>query len=192
MLYVLDQNYFRSDELKALIISDANAKFVIPDIALVEMCKGERWRDVMQMSLTTLSSCPSRVFHSMAVGEALNYELHHLKSIEGKLLPKDFRAFIRSILGDVQTGTSTKGTAPITSQIAEVQSDMRDKELNHANNQACLVTRTAIIRKALGPEVLRHLRNGWSDDINRLVLIRRVAVDLLTDLLLAESRNSYT
>ena len=71
MIYVLDQNYLRSSELKALVLSEPNARFVIPDIALVEMCKGPKWRDVMQMSLQTMSTCPTRVFHSMAeIGRA--------------------------------------------------------------------------------------------------------------------------
>ena len=33
-IYALDQNYLRSDELKALIVDEPHAKFVLPDVAL--------------------------------------------------------------------------------------------------------------------------------------------------------------
>jgi len=55
-IYVLDQNYLRSNELKTLIVDEPQAKFVLPDIALLKMCKGDKWRETMQRSLETLSS----------------------------------------------------------------------------------------------------------------------------------------
>jgi hypothetical protein len=178
MIYVLDQNYLRTTELETLVATEPGATFVLPDVALLEMCKGEKWRDVMQMSLATLSQCPTRVFHSLSVGEALNSELQTLKSIHGRLLPRELKKFIRSILEDISAGTSTNGIATLTSGMVKVQEEVRSNELNHERNQASLLTRTKIIKDVLGAKALRQLKNGLDNDTDRLKLVYRIAFDL--------------
>jgi len=178
MIYVLDQNYFRSDALRELCLAEPAAKFVIPDIALLEMCKGPKWLETMQGSLETLAEHPTRVFHSLAVGETLNRELRTLKSIEGHLLPRDFKALIRSVLEDIKAGTVASGLEIIKSRIAQAQQEIHAEELNHARNRHSLLTRTEIIKKALEGGPLKELRSGVSDD-DRLGLIRSVSLDLL-------------
>ena len=179
MIYVLDQNYFRSPELALLIESDPTAQFVIPDVAFIEMCKSDKWQDVLRMSLSTLSKCPGRVYHSLNVGEALKKELSTRRSIDGHLLPIQFRAFTRTILNDVAKETSEAGISLLSKRMGEVQIEIRDNELNHSWNEESLKTRTKIMKDAIGADVLRLLRNGLENDSERLALIQRVAVDLL-------------
>jgi hypothetical protein len=51
MIYIVGQNYFRSNELKVLVSDEPNVKFVIPNVALLEMCKADKWKETMQGSL---------------------------------------------------------------------------------------------------------------------------------------------
>jgi hypothetical protein len=179
MIYVIDQNYFRSDELRNLVLSERRAKFVIPDVALLEMCKGDHWRETMQGSLSTLANCRTRVFHSLSVGEGLNHEMETLSSIEGRLLPLQFRTFVRSVLEDIKLGASTKGVRVISENIVEAQEEIRAEELDHARNDRSLKTRTKLIEQVLNGEPIKQLKNGQASDEDRLSLIHRISLELL-------------
>jgi hypothetical protein len=180
MIYVLDQNYLRSDELKDVIASQPSAKFVLPDVALLEMCKGENWRETMRGSLATVAKVPGRVMQSVSIGEALNYELHNLKSKEGRLLPKKLTNFVRLIMRDVAANNDTgPGVSLVAAEITRVQEEIRNEELDHGRNQASLKTRTKIIESALKPTHLKQLKNGHVTEEVRLALIHSVAHDLI-------------
>jgi hypothetical protein len=180
MIYVLDQNYFRTDELRALIRSEPASNFVLPDVALLEMCKSDKWRETMQGSLETLANIPGRVMLSISVGEALNCELAKLKSIEGRLLRKDLTNFVRSILRDVKANdASGQVVSTIAVSINQVQIEIHNDELNHGRNQMSLKMRTNIINSALGTERLKELKKGMVSESSRLSLIYSVAYDLV-------------
>lgn len=178
-IYVLDQNYLRSEELKALIEGEPRTKFVLPDIALLEMCKGGEWKSTMERSLETLAQAPSRVNLSMSVGEALNFELTKVESIEGRLLPKDLTQFLRSIMRDVAVQSqSGPGVTLMSKSIQEVQEEIGSNELDHKGNQRCLMTRTHILKSVLGNECLREFRNRTLSDDARLAMINSISNDL--------------
>ena len=179
MFHVLDQNYFRSDELQELIASDPESQFVVPDVALLEMCKGPNWEYALRKSLSHLSACPGRVFHSRSVGESLTWELKERRSIEGHLLPIEFRKLIRLILIDVDAETSEAGIALLSSKMGSTQEEIQENELDHARNEESLKTRTNIMKSALGTTALKAFKNGTVDETTRLAIIRQVAVDLL-------------
>lgn len=183
MIYVLDQNYLRAEELGNLIAAEPHSKFVIPDIALLEMCKGDKWKETILRSFAILSTCPGRVFHSIPIGEGLNYELKHGDSIEGKLLPRDFRGFTRAILANVAAGGAGNAIDMIRAKILDAQRDIQQAELNHPNNQQSLLQRVGIIESALAGEPLRTLRSGQASREDRLALIRNVSLDLCSTFL---------
>ncbi|GHU38073.1 hypothetical protein AGMMS50256_36850 [Betaproteobacteria bacterium] len=183
MIYVLDQNYLRADELGDLILAEPHSKFVIPDIALLEMCKGDKWKETILRSFAILSAYPDRVFHSLSIGEGLNYELEHGRSIEGKLLPRDFRGFTRTILANVAAGGTGDAIDMIRGKILDAQRDIQMAELNHLNNQQSLLQRVGIIESALAGEPLKVLRSGKVSRGDRLAIIRNVSLDLCSTLL---------
>lgn len=183
MIYVLDQNYLRAEELGNIIAAEPHSKFVIPDIALLEMCKGDKWKETMLRSFAILSACPGRVFHSLSIGEGLNYELEHGDSIEGKLLPRDFRGFTRAILANVASGGAGNAIDMIRAKILDAQRDIHLAELNHLNNQQSLLQRVGIIESALAGEPLRILRSGKASREDRLTLIRNMSLDLCSTFL---------
>jgi len=184
MIYVLDQNYLRAEELENLIAAEPHSKFEIPDIALVEMCKGDSWRETIKRSFAILSACPGRVSHSLSVGEGLSYELEHGKSIEGKLLPRDFRGFTRAILANVAEGGDGNAIDMIRAKILDAQRDIHLAELNHLNNKQCLLQRVGSIEAVLAGEPLRMLRSGKASREDRLALIRNVSLDLCSTVLI--------
>ena len=57
---VVDQNYLRDKDLQRLITDDTDMNFVVPDVALMEMCKSTSWKSIALSSLRILSACPRR------------------------------------------------------------------------------------------------------------------------------------
>lgn len=184
MIYVLDQNYLRSHELRELVSREPTSKFAIPDIALLEMCKSDRWRETLLGSLETLSQCPGRVYQSMSVGEALSFELVKARSIEGRLLPVEFRQFLREVLRDVQGGGQGAAIDRLQAKMLAAQQGMQQYELNHSLNRDRLLQRVGIVESNLRGGPLKSLRNGNATLDERLDLIWRVSLDLCRHFLL--------
>ena len=156
-IYTLDQNYFRSGELKQLIEDRPKAKFLIPDAALLEMCKGPQWRETMRGSLAALSSIPGRVSVSLSVGVAFQMECAELKSMEGRLVDKAFTKVVRLAMNDLKAGSdSPAGLGLIAAHIEEIQPDIEKHELNHVKNQEKFLKRDGLLKLFSGR---RHPKN---------------------------------
>lgn len=177
MIYVLDQNYLRKDELKNIISTDPTCKFVLPDVAILEMCKSDKWEKTMRGSLEFLSVCPGRVFHSMSVGEAMRYEVDKQHSIEGNLLPREYRTFIRKILCDIACGGSEKAINLISTRIIQAQREIQSDELNHRKNIVNFTELKKSIDSAVKKDFLKALKKNMLDDSVRLEFIRKNSED---------------
>ena len=176
--YLVDQNYFRSTELAALMSADPDATFVVPDVALIEMCKGPHWQDTVRSSLATLAQAPARVSNTIAVGEALMYEFTNKRSAYDQLRPPEFQSFFHAILKDVRENTMTAGMNAIAVRIAETQTELSENELDHSRNLAGLRGRMEIIEDALGADAIRQFKNSNVDRLVRLRYIRKIGRDL--------------
>jgi hypothetical protein len=118
MIYVVDQNMMRSDELRARADVDPDCLFVIPDAALEEMVKHEKWEETLRGSFRILAPVLERVFFSAGIGELLRYEQRTKRPVGLKqLLPDaityEVREFVRAVLteserlGDVRRRVNT-------------------------------------------------------------------------------------
>ena len=69
-VYVVDQNAMRKDRniLPFTISNKPDAQFIVPDVALVEMVKSEKWEYTMQRSFELLAREAHRTFISLSVG----------------------------------------------------------------------------------------------------------------------------
>lgn len=183
---VLDQNYLRFDGLNQLISDELDAIFILPDVALIEMCKGEKWHHVMRSSLAVLSKIPEKVKVSICVGEAIRKELASFKSIEGRLLHDDFTDFKNRILMDVADNTRSPGGVDlIAGKIDSAQKDFRDDELNHAKNQERNLKFYSTLKSELDAKLIKALRNCKISEDARLTIISELAQWQLQDFLLA-------
>ncbi|SRR5258708_4634656 len=111
--YVVDQGWMRSPDLSALINREPQSRFVVPDVAMVEMSKSGNWEGTMRPSLKNFYPAAGRTFMSLCVGEALEMERQRRKSIEPDLLPNDFTEYLRALiteLGEDREGPVVKHT----------------------------------------------------------------------------------
>ncbi|WP_024690609.1 hypothetical protein [Pseudomonas tremae] len=179
-IYTLDQNYFRSAELKQLIRDRPTVKFVIPDVALLEMCKGPRWRETMKGSLEALLPSPGRVSVSLSLGVAFAKECADLKSIEGKMVDKEFTKVLRLAMNDLKTDVdSHNGLGLIAAHVEGVQLELQEHELNHENNKRKFLARDTLLREVLGSRASKELRQGASNE-HRLAAIHNMSVECAT------------
>ena len=72
---VIDQNYLRDSHLEEILASNSDLVFVLPDVAIMEMCKSSSWKTTMNRSLKVLSGNPHKVYLSIGIGEAFRYEI---------------------------------------------------------------------------------------------------------------------
>lgn len=105
---VLDQNFMRTPELRGLVEGRSDTSFIVPDTALVEMAKHERWEDTMRGSFEALASAVDRTYLSISVSEAMKTELRDRRAItRAELLPDNFtktvRELIRALAGSVES-----------------------------------------------------------------------------------------
>jgi hypothetical protein len=175
-VYALDQNYFRSDELKQVIADDPTAKFVILDIAFLEMTKGEEWRKIMQRSLATLARKPGRVLGAISVAEAMRHESEKLEHATLNMVCKEHTRFFRALVTELAANDLDGPTVTqIAARISTVKDDLSRDELHHEKNLNRLQETTLAVKRLLSPEGLKLLKSPACTDVERLSVVYFVA-----------------
>ena len=178
---VVDQNFLRKPDLKAIAESEQNARFVLPDVALIEMCKSPQWESTLRGSLSILSAYPNRTRVSMSVGEAINGEIETQRSIAGHLLPREFIPLFSELLSVLSAGTPSQTLARIVQQIASIQASLAASELNHEQNKQSAEALINATKSIVTDEQTKSLRNGSMNRDERLNFIFRKAPFVLED-----------
>lgn len=179
--YCLDQGAFRSPALVHLINSDYDAVFVVPDSAIMEMCKSERWEYTARRSLKHLAAVPDRVLFALGHGECFR------KEIESKR-PATFRDLIcpnqtlwfRELLTEVVRGDSDKCFDAMAARIKNVQADLKVTSLNHVQNFSDIRKLIDTIDANLRPEYKRRLRASQVPRQEYLTLVSAVLPQALS------------
>lgn len=185
---VLDQNYLRSEKLKQIISTEQETHFVIPDSAMVEMCKSPSWEITTRQSLQALSQCPNRVHVAICMGEAVRFEMQHCKSVEGKLLDRKCRALFRDILAD--TKTEKEYSALTQEKMLSIQDLLNKDELNNTKNKASLNRYIAAVRANLTEDMQKNLKDRHQDNEYKRELITKLTIESLLPFLQEELKLS--
>lgn len=178
---VVDQNFLRKSDLKALADTYPNCRFILPDVALIEMCKSPQWEDTLSKSLRILSAYPHRIRVSISVGEAINTEITTKKSIEGRLLPKDFIPVFTELFSALSSERTSQTLALIAQKITSIQANLAHSELNHQQNKQGLEVLIEATKSLVTPEEIKSLRNGSMSREGKLNLISERAPLVLED-----------
>lgn len=178
---VVDQNFLRKPDLKAIAESEPNARFVLPDVALTEMCKSPQWESTLRGSLSILSAYPNRTRASISVGEAINSEINTQRSIAGHLLPREFIPIFNELLSALSAGTPSKTLAQIAHRISSIQASLAASELNHEQNKLSAEALIKVTKSIVTDEQVKSLRNGSMKRDERLGFIFREAPFVLED-----------
>lgn len=175
-VFVVDQNYLRSEELKALA-AEPGYKFVILDEAMIEMCKTAEWEDTLRHSLHTLALRPSRVVVGRSMSELLRWERDHMRSASGHLLSAEGTRFLRDILEGIRSGAESRSLDAMRQNIKEAQRDMEKIHFDHDENKRNLVELVETA-EASAPRLAAALRKNKLPRDERLQHIKGLAMQL--------------
>jgi hypothetical protein len=177
MFYVLDQGMMRSPQLIALIQCDAGARFVIPDMSLVEMLKSAEWETTMRRSLASFVPALSRIYSSVCVGEAIRIERTSRRPVtRDMLLMEDGTRWLRVI---VKALSGTSGKSDITSWIEDLRPSLVREELDAAMEKQTIQRIVNALMRDGGARMVADLRNGRMDHAAQLGAILNEAPRLL-------------
>ncbi len=177
-IYVVDQNRMRKQELQDIIEQEPEARFVIPDVAFVEMSKHANWEYTMRLSLAPLIPVIERTFLSLSVGEAMKVEFASRRPIDSAaLLPNQFQGFVRSLIDEFDQGRDGPSKRLIHSGFENARSSLLVQELDAEKEKSKILSIVESWSSALKPEMLKALRSNVYGDKFRLSYIQ-VTVDV--------------
>lgn len=169
-IYVLDQNVLQRAGLREFIAREHEAKYVLPDTALVEMTKSDQWQYTFRRGFAVLRPIVTRCFMSMSVQEAMNLELEGRRSINGYLLPIRFRELLRGAIVGSQQPDGNATIESIRGSIAEVRQELQQNELNVAAVREELVARVEELKSHLSEDQVRGCKDRKSGRFKRLTI----------------------
>lgn len=164
-VYVVDQNMMQHPTLEVLLINEPHARFVIPDVAFVEMSKREDWEYTMRLAFEKITPAVERTFLSLAVGEALSIEVGRGSAIDPPaLLPDDFKVFVQSLMLELAENREGPSKTIIRERFKSVRADLLMHELNHESAKHGVAKLVDPWVQGVKPTVLKAMRNGTYDD----------------------------
>jgi hypothetical protein len=172
---VIDQNYLRDSHLVKCLMSDSALVFVLPDVALMEMCKSNLWKTTMNRSLKVLAGNRHKVYLSIGMGEAIRYEINKRRSIEGRLFNKDLTASFRDLLNEIARNEDGERIEAIAEKIVQVQEELKTDELNGDKNKSRLKDLIGLLELEIKPESLKDLRANRVAHKDKLSTIKEYA-----------------
>jgi hypothetical protein len=180
MIVVVDQNMMRSDDLRIMVATHADCRFIVPDAALEEMVKHEKWEPTMRGSFQILAPALDRVFVSAGIGELLRFERDERSAVSvEEILPGDLtagaRELVAAVLQEGQPLAAVRGK--IESSRLEVSTERPSGDLLKAR----MLDSVSRLKSINGVELTAEIRNGRISGDARLGLLK-----LLTEALTEE------
>lgn len=156
--FVLDMNYLESEELKKILDLNPEHRFVLPDVALVEMLKHPGWRLTIKLATGTLSKHIERVKVSLSIGEALSRELSSHQPIRADSLLSDlYTERVRTLI-EVIGEDSAEIDAELETQVNDTRAKLLQEELNATEAKARTRKYLELLNIGFDPALIRKLR----------------------------------
>ncbi|GJH13025.1 hypothetical protein CBA19CS11_29325 [Caballeronia novacaledonica] len=174
---VLDQNVLRKAELLGTLARDRQTRFVLPDLAFLELTKNDMWKETLRNSLSIVSGTPRRVHIAYSVNEALKNEFEKLEPQTGHLLYHEATEFIRDLLSWVHTGIETPAFGRINDDPEHRLAVVSD-HLSHDVNKSQLAGLIEATRNVLTLDQQKMLRSKRLSEAERLGLVHEHAKSL--------------
>ncbi len=154
---VLDQNYLR--HIDQALLDAPSQHFVIPDVALMEMCKSEHWEKTMRGSLRLLAPVASRVHVAYALPELMRSELNTKQPYSGHPIFKEATRAIRQLLCEIDADVDGPQIAKMRSNMDDQRREMESEYLDHATNREIVRDLLEVTDNALASNFKRGMRS---------------------------------
>lgn len=162
---VADQNLFNPmpGGIRERLAVDGDLQVVVPDAALVEMCKGETWAQTFELGLWELRGYESRVILSASIYDVLAEELATgIASTREDVLPPDVQPAVQALLQSVGDGSWTEAD-DVRTRVEEIQNDIQTELLDPDQARNMTAALVATWHDGLPRPVLRALASTKVD-----------------------------
>ncbi|MGA3943927.1 hypothetical protein ACI2TU_22360 [Ralstonia nicotianae] len=182
--YVVDLNMLQSVDLTNLISAEPQARFVLPDVAFVEMSKHEDWQLTMGLALNVFGGRTECIDMSLAVGEAMNKELSSGKLISiNQLLPDDFRQFLRGLVSEFAENRPGPNQARMDQYFSEVRKDLLASDINAPSAKQRTLDLLQVWCDGVKPTLMKAIRKPNADRLFFLSMVQVQAEEICRSLL---------
>lgn len=173
--YVVDANMLQSSELENRLHADATSTFILPDVAILEMCKHENCQLTMKLAFKVFAQRSDRVVASLSTGEIFNKELKSFIAIsKASILSDNFTDFTRRLIEDLAKDDE-KLDASIQDQFSQARAKLVTRDLDAIAAKNATEEILKIIRKALTPKIIKALRKPELDQTKFLAYVQVMA-----------------
>lgn len=177
----IDQGMYRSEAL-AKLIADPDMLFVIPDAALMEMCKSTRWEQTLRGSLEQLATVPDRVFLARGNGECLKAELDRGRPLElDDLISLEATEWLRAILVEIAHRRHGERLEVMAAEIEKVNATARTDYLDDMQNLASLRGLISTLESAYTADFQKRLRSGKVGEDEYVAVVSNAAASVVND-----------
>lgn len=178
--FCVDQRGFRSKELEGLIAS-SNARFVITDAALMEMCKSTpHWERTLCNSLGRLSGIPDRVCFVPGNGECLTMELSKRVPLTlREMISGQRTALLRGLLAELASGKPN--LSRINAVIEDANLEAQKEHFAHDCNYKRLHDLVEFCREQFPKSFQKRLRAGKVEELEYVRFVSRYTATATND-----------
>lgn len=171
----IDQSMYRSSEL-AQLIQDANVRFIIPDAALMEMCKSNQWEATVRRSLRPLAEIPDRTFAAKGNGPCLKAELEQGRPLNlDDLIWPEATSWLRRLFVEIAEERRGDQFEGMEAEIGNANDKAREEHFDHLGNLSSLRTLIATLRSAYSQDFQRRLRANLVDEEEYIAVVSNAA-----------------
>ena len=158
-IYVVDMNVLESGLIGSTIATDQHAKFVIPDVAVVEMCKNQHWLITMMRALRAFDGHENRVLATPSISELLSTEGQAVRPLTpDQVVSQTYTAFVRKLIIDLASGRADKDI-DLQNRVESARSNLATADLNANQAKRRTSQYLEILKNRLPRSVLKTIRS---------------------------------
>jgi len=170
--WVIDQGYFRNEDLRKRIeSSESDEYFIVTEDALIEMFKSKEWSNVSRMSLSIISDFKEKILVTNPIGLIREKEIETKKAYHNFVDPISTNLF-GNLLDEIQKGIVGKINKEFQQNIIRTQLYKSKKVLDHEKNKHLYLQIVSQFQEQMGPTLRNDLRKNHVkiEDIYQLIL----------------------
>jgi hypothetical protein len=174
IFFVLDQSVLRDPLLQDQIARE-HSRFVLPDVALIEMVKHENWESTLRRSLAFLTPIPPRIFMSASIHEVLRQEVSAgVPATRERFLRTELVNLLRDILSSLIHDAQGR-FSHFKEQITSIRGDLLAEDANPEVEQRYVRDLVDRIQQRIDSRIIKDLGRGKIEMDAQLGMILRLA-----------------
>ena len=158
--WVIDQGFFRNQNLLSRIKSSSNNEFfIVTEDALIEMFKSKDWKYISKLSLSIIKDYKEKILVSFPIGVLREKEVASNQACRSFIDLESTKLF-RDLLDEYQRGIEGKMVRIMQENISQTQSYKSSKVLDHERNKNLYLSIVSQFQDQMGPTLRKELRKN--------------------------------